>query len=505
MGARDLILGIDLGTSACKVVLADVDARVLSSGSAAYPTLVSQPDWAEQDPEQVWQAMLLAVRKALQDAAVERKRIAAISFSAAMHGLMLLDEADRPLTRCLTWADRRAQSQAQALRHECEAHAVYLRTGCGLQVLYWPARWLWFRQERAEIARATRRLVGLKDFFLMRLVGRCLVDVSLASGTGLLDLRSQTWDAGVLQTLGLTPQQLPHLVLPETVVGTLLPRWAEELGLTGDVRIVAGGADGGCANLGAGAVDVGQAVTTIGTSGAVRAIVPQPLVDADERTWCYALTRDRWFVGGAINNAGSVYMWLRDQLGLGGAGGCSLEQLDAWASAVPAGSQGLVFLPFLLGERSPGWHANARGVLLGLSAHHTRGHLARAAVEGVAMRLFSVLEVLEQLLGAATQVSVTGGMTRSPLWVSVLADVYGRPLAVPGVEQASALGAVFVALKALGHIADYAQLRAYTPVERVQQPDMAKHEFYMRQYEVYKQVYREALGHWDALEQLSST
>ena len=503
MSARDLILAIDLGTTACKVLLVDAGVRVLSSGSAAYPTLVPHPDWAEQDPEQVWQGMLLAVRRTLQDAAVDRTRIAAISFSAAMHGLLLLGEAGRPLTRCLTWADRRGQPQAQRLRRECDAHAVYLRTGCPLQPLYWPARWLWFREQRPEIARTTQRLVGLKDFFLMRLVGCCVMDVSLASGTGLLDVRSWTWDAAMLEALGLTPQQLPQLVLPDAVVGTLSPRWADELGLPGDVRVVAGGADGGCANLGAGAVGAGQVVTSVGTSGAVRAIVPQPLLDVDERTWCYALTQDRWLVGGAINNAGSVYTWLRDQLGLAGEAGCSFEQLDAWASAVPAGSEGLVFLPFLLGERSPGWRANARGVLLGLSAHHTREHLVRAAVEGVALRLLSVFEVLEELLGTANQVCVTGGLARSLLWVSVLADVYGRPLAVASVEETSALGAVFVALKALGHIADYAQVRALTAVERVQQPDMARHDLYMRLYEVYKGVYRDALVHWDELERLS--
>ena len=503
MSTRDLILAIDLGTTACKAACVDTSAGVLSSGSSTYPTLVPHPDWAEQDPEQVWQGMLLAAQRALGAGSFDRSRIAAICFSAAMHGLLLLDGAGLPLTRCLTWADRRAQSQVQRLRRECDAHAIYLRTGCSVQPLYWPAKWLWFSEQHPEIARATRRLADLRSFFLSRLTGCCAMDVSLASGTGLLDLRSQAWDAPLLEALGLTPERLPQLALPEKVVGTLSSHWAHELGLPGDVPVVVGGADGGCANLGAGAVGAAQAVTSLGTSGAVRAIVSQPVLDAQERTWCYALSRGRWFVGGAASNVGSVYTWLGAQLAIVEGAASSFEQLDAWASTVPAGSEGLVFLPLLFGERSLGWHANARGVLLGLSASHTRAHLARAAIEGVAMCLYSVLGVLEELLGTAREMRVTGGLARSPLWVSVLADVYGRSLAVPGVEEASALGAALIALKALGEIADYDQAPTLTRSTRVQQPDMAKHDLYMRLYAVHRQLYQDALKHWDTLARLS--
>lgn len=505
---RDLVVGIDLGTTACKALVADSNAHVLAVGTANYPTYTPQPGWAEQAAEDVWQGMLQAVRQVMQGPGVASERIAAISFSAAMHGLLPLGETGRPLSRCLIWADCRSQPQAQRIRREHNAHELYLHTGCPLQPLFWPARLLWLQEQRPDIVGAARHYVTMKDYIIQRLVGRYVMDVSQASGIGLLNTHSLTWDDGILHMLNLVPQQLPELVWPETVLGTLDARWADELGLRPDVLVVAGGADGGLANLGAGAVEAGQVVTTIGTSGAVRAMVTQPRFDAQERTWCYVLTQGTWFVGGASSNGGVVYHWLRDVL-------CAVDVqeaaqfsrdfsdlFDAWAAEIAPGAEGLLFLPFLQGERSLDWRANARGILFGLSMHHTRKHIVRAAVEGVAFRLYSVLQVLQEMLGEAREIRATGGLAYSPPWMSILADVYGQPVSIPQVRESSALGAVFLALKALGWIRDWSDVRPLVAIERVQEPNVTHHQLYLRLYELFQSLYQAAQHHYDELEVL---
>ena len=508
--AGNLVLGIDLGTTACKALVVDAGGRVLGTGSAGYPTYAPRAEWAEQDADEVWQGLCAALQQALHAEGVDRQRVAALSLSSAMHGLLPLDTRGRPLTRCWIWADRRSQPQALRLRREQDAHALYLRTGCPVQPLFWPARLLWLREHWPDLTLRTRRYITVKDYVLQRLTGHYVMDVSNASATGLLDTRTLTWDEDLLTLLQVGAARLPELVLPEAVLGTLNRRWADAWGLPCGVQVVAGGTDGVLANLGAGAVAAGQVATSIGTSGAVRALSAQPLFDAQERTWCYVLSRGTWFVGGAISNGGIVYQWLRDQLCAAEVeqawqAGRNFSQLfDAWADEVPPGAEGLLFLPFLLGERSPGWRANARGMLFGLSMHHTAKHVVRAAVEGVAFRLFSVLQVLEELLGSVREVRATGGMAYSDVWMRILADVYGKPISVPAVRESSALGAAFLALKALGHLYAWEDVRPLVAIERTQQPDLTNHELYLRLFDLFRGLYEDALPHCGQLEGLHS-
>lgn len=506
---RDWILGIDLGTTACKALVVDAQACVLARGSATYTTYAPQPDWSEQEPEEVWRGLRQAVHQALHMPGIDAQRIAALSISAAMHSLLPLDKDGRPLSRCWTWADRRAQPQAQRLRQACDVHKQYLRTGCPLQPLYWPARLLWLREQQPDAARATHCYVSLKDYFLQRMVGRRVMDLSLASACGLLNTRTLNWDVDWLHALPLDAQYLPELVPPDTTLGTLHPQWASELGLPSDVQVIAGGADGGLANLGVGAVAPGQVATSIGTSGAVRAVTRRPCFDAEERAWCYVLEPGRWFVGGAISNGGVVYQWLAEQMlsaevqRASQAGQNFLELFDDWAASIAPGAGGLLCLPFLLGERSPGWHSNARGVLFGLSSRHTHKHIVRAAVEGVAFRLYSVLQILQELLDSTQEIRVTGGLAGSALWMSVLADVYGLPVHVPHERESSALGAAFLALKALGHLRDLDETRSLVPIARVQEPNAFHHQRYVKLYAVFQGIYQDAIRHWDELTLLS--
>jgi len=507
---RDLILGIDLGTTACKAVIVDLSGRVISTATTTYPVHTPHPSWIEQDAEEVWQGMVSAVQHAVHNEAFSPERIAAVSFSAAMHGLMLLDKSGRPLTRCLIWADRRSLPQAQRVQRESDAHALYLRTGCPVQPLFWLSKLLWLQEQCPQVFATTSKCVTIKSYIIQRLIGRYVLDLSNASATGLLNTHTLTWDSDILQMVGLEPTQLPELVLPEEMLGTIVPHGADAFGLLPDTVLVAGGGDGGLANLGVGAVEPGQVASSIGTSGAVRTVVQQPRFDARERTWCYVLSRGTWFVGGAINNGGVVYQWLGNQLWPPGAKGTAQSRdlyklLDNCAAQITPGAEGLIFLPFLLGERNPGWRTNARGILFGLSTHHTYKHIVRATVEGVALRLYSILQVLEDLLGNIHEIRVTGGLAHSSLWMSILADVYGYPLSIPKTQQSSALGAVFLAMKALGHIRHWVDVRQFVTIERIQQPDYNNHQLYLRLYKLSQQLYQDVAKHYDELDQLLGT
>ena len=502
------LLGIDVGTTACKAVIADLQGRVLSSGTAVYPIYTPHPSWMEEDPEEVWAGMVAAVRQAVADNPLGPSSIRALSFSGVLHSMVPVDREWRPLTRALTWGDRRSISLAARIRHETDPHRLYLRTGCPIHPMYLPAKIAWFREERTEVHRQAYKYLSIKDYILHKLCGECLGDISIASGSGLMNTHQLCWDAEALELAGISEEKLPPLVSPETVLEGIAPEWAEAMGLPVDIPIVVGAADGGLANLGTGTVAAGQMTSTIGSSGAVRLITHAPRFDEQERTWCYVLTEGTWFVGGAINNGGIVYQWFRDkfcreeieQAKLMGREAYDL--LNAYAEEVGLGAEGLIFLPYLTGERNPYWNANARGVLFGLSLHHSRKHIARAIMEGVAFRMYSIFQALEELSGGVREIRASGGFTRSELWVQILADVYGHPIVTTVAKESSSMGAIFLAMKALGYIDSLEEAGPLVPLQTVFEPDMRNHEAYLRLYELFHTLYWDLTDRFDTLSAL---
>ena len=499
---KGLILGVDLGTTACKAIVVDPEGRELSSGSATYPLHTPHPSWAEQDPEEVWEGMVEAVREALSGLD-DPQSVRALAFSTAMHGVLAVDKEGIPLTRCLIWADQRSTSQVERIRQQADAHQLYRRTGCPVQPIFLPAKILWLREERPQVVRRAHKYVSIKDVILHRLTGQYLVDRSTASATGLMDTHRLDWDDEILGLVGIVREQLPQLVSPEAVLEGILPQRAEELGLSLEIVIVPGAGDGGLANLGAGAVEAGQVASTIGTSGAVRMVTRRPYLDPKERTWCYLLTEGRWYVGGAIANGGLAYNWFRDRF-FSHREEVDYEELDAAAEEVGLGAEGLLFLPYLAGERNPHWNPKARGVLFGLSLHHGRRHIARAIMEGVAFCMYDILLALEGAVGGIEEIRATGGFTRSPLWVQILSDVYGHPIATLGTQASSSLGAVFLAMKALGYIEDLAEVRGLVPIQRIYEPDMERHRRYRELHQLFQKLYRDLEEDFDTLHDLST-
>ncbi len=463
----DLVIGLDLGTTACKAVALDDAGQVAAATSATYPLYAPQSGWAEQDVSEIWNGAVEALNKLVRK--VDVPIIRALSLSGAMHSLQLLDKNDQPISRALTWADQRAAPQVEGLRAQADSQSVYQRTGCPLVSIYYPAKLRWCREnQRSDF----QRVVAIKEFVFNQLTGAWASDLSLASATGLLDIRTCSWAAEMLALAGVTANQLPPLVASSAIPGKITAAAAGLTGLPVGLPVVIGGSDGGMAMLGAG----GSTVITVGTSGAIRRVVPEPLLDSRARTWCYVLDEKHWLAGGAINNGGLVAQWAREQF----YPQESFELMLQEAGQVPAGSGGVVFLPYLSGERSPHWNPWERALISGIGLEHSRAHIARAALEGVAFCLAEVWEIV----GGSDSARLTGGITHARLWSQILCDVLGVPLELMEAADASAVGAARLGWSALGR-----EMPPLPAPDVTLTPDPGRHEIYQRCYREFQQRY----------------
>jgi gluconokinase len=466
MGAN-VVLGVDIGTTSAKAVAFDADARELGRGEAGYPLLEPEHGQAVQDPAVVVDATLAAIRAATTAAREQGAQIAALSFSGAMHSLVGLDAQGQALTPLVTWGDMRATEQAERLR--VEHPELHDRTGTPLHPMSPLPKLVWFAEHEPETFSAVRRWAGIKELVVARLTGTWAVDHSVASATGLLNLRELDWDDEALAIAGIDAEALSPLV-PTTHRLELDAAHAADLGLEGGMALIVGAADGPLANLGVGAVHHGVAACSIGTSGALRLMVERPAVDPQRRVFCYALLPGHWIVGGAINNGGAVLRWAGEALApdLGPHAEGHLLEL---AADVPAGSEGLLMLPYLLSERAPHWSTVARGAYVGLTRHHGRGHLVRAALEGVCLQLAVVLASVRDAGNEVDEIRATGGFARSDLWRQMLADALGMPIGFPAGHEGSAFGAALLAMDALGMVDGIDRAAGLVQIEDVVEPE----------------------------------
>ncbi len=497
--AGHYVLGVDLGTTGVRAVVFDAAGRQQHVESAEYPLAAPFPGWAEQDPEQVYTATVRCLRAAAAWARRQRQPIVALGWSAILHSLVPLDAEGNALGPSIIWADARSAAEAGALRREIDPLRLYHRTGCPIHAMYWPAKLRWLQRYQPDVWRRAASFAGIKEYVVRRCLGFYGAERSSASATGLFNLHTMDWDDQALALAGVERARLPPLVEPVEPC-RVPPDRLRVLGLPESCLVVPGAGDGVLQTIGTGTIHPDQMVAMVATSGAIRTVSSTPRTDPRGRTWCYYLAEGRWVVGTAINNAGLVYAWLRDQLNGAARDAAAAEtggpppsitpaDLDRWAAAVPAGSNGLVFLPYLAGERSPNWNADARGVLFGLSLAHDYRHLARATLEGVAYRMRTILEPMEEVAGRAAELRAAGGFVRSPLWLQIVADVLNRELALVDSPEASALGAAQLAMRAAGMVARFEDLGSMvTPSGRVfPQPEPAAR--YARLYALYQRLY----------------
>ena len=483
------VLGIDIGTTAVKTMLVGSDGKVLAESEVEHPVDVPRPGWSEQRPEMWWRSTVDAVRKALQSAERNDRpaEIKAIGLSGQMHSSVFLDANGEAIRPALLWNDVRTTAQCHAILDKMGMDGLRGTVGNLPLEGFTAPKLLWLKENEPDNYDRLRALLLPKDYIRYRMSGDYATEPSDAAGTLLYDVRHRVWSKPVLDALEVDAGILPRVVQSTEVSGVVSPGASYELGIAAGAPIVGGGADNAAGAVGSGAVSADVMQASIGTSGAVLLPSSEPHVaeDMNLHTFCHSAP-DMWYLMGVILSAGSALRWLRDTI----AAAQSYDSLTAQAENVPAGSDGLLFLPYLTGERTPHNDANARGVLFGLSFAHGTGHLTRAVIEGVCFAMRDSLELMRRQGASPSEVRAIGGGARSRMWLQTLANVFGLPIATVQPAGGAAYGAALLAAVGCGmfhSVEDAAQSCIAT--SGAVEPDASLTTAYEELYHAYKRLY----------------
>jgi xylulokinase len=441
-------LGIDIGTGSSRALLVDEQGRVRHAVSAAHEDFrMERPLWAEQRPENWWDAAQQAIRGVLKEAGATGKDVRGIGLSGQMHGLTMLDEANRVIRPALIWCDQRSQAQVDWINAKVGADTVLRCTANPVLTGFTLPKLLWVRDNEPGNFDRLRHMLLPKDYVRFQLTGEYASDVSDASGTALFDVVNREWSSELVHALGLDHRILPVVHESHGITGKVTRAAAEATGLAEGTPVVAGGGDQAASAVGNGIVESGVVSCTLGTSGVVFAHMDKPHYDPRGRvhTFCHAVA-GAWHVMGVTQGAGLSFQWFRNQL----APGADYDALTAEASSAPAGSEGLFWLPYLMGERTPHLDATARGGWIGLTAKHTRASLIRSLLEGVSYSQMDCLEIIEGMGVPLSSVRVSGGGAKSAFWRQMLADVFNKRVVSLESQEGSAHGAALLALVGTG-------------------------------------------------------
>jgi len=440
-------LGIDVGTTGTRALILSERGEIVSSATEEHEAFASPKiGWAEQDPEDWWQACSIAVPKAIYEAGLRAEEISCVGLSGQMHGAVMLDEQSEVVRPALIWCDVRTEKQSRELTQRLGAERLIRLTCNPALTNFTLTKFLWVREVEPENWKRVRSLMLPKDYVRFRLTGERATDVADASGTLLLDVANRCWSREVLQAVEIDDRLLPALYESPEVCARISPEGAAATGLRAGTPVVAGAGDQAAGAVGMGIVTPGAVSATIGSSGVVFAATDRPALDPKGRlhTFCHAIP-GCWHVMGVTQAAGLSLRWFRDQFGVGDDGRVPYDELTREAETVVAGSDGLLWTPYLMGERTPYLDPNARAALIGLTASHGRAHIIRAIMEGVAFSLRDTFTLFAEMGLPVTDVRLGGGGARSHLWRQIQADVYGHDVDVVEAEEGAAFGAAILA------------------------------------------------------------
>ena len=489
------LLAHDLGTTGNKATPFDAEEGVvLASTFESYFTAYPQPAWAEQDPADWESAIWQATRRLLYQTNVEPGAIAAVSFSGTMQGALLVNRQGASLGKAIIWADQRATAEANFMGSVWDAQALYRLTGQRLSPAYTAPKLLWIKEHYPKAYDEAYKVLQVKDYAAFLLTGVFATDPSDASATLLFDLVSRHWAFDLIEALGLRSELFPDVYASTTIIGHVTQAAAAASGLMVGTPVVIGGGDGACATVGAGSVREGDAYAYLGSSSWIAVTTRQPIYDPQQRTYTLAhLIPGYYFPLGTMQAAGGAYGWL-ERLFYPEGNAQALQTMDTEAASVPAGAHGLLFLPYLMGERSPYWNPLARGALVGLAMPYGQAECARAVLEGVALNLGLILEALQAQEVQPNKLLLIGGGAKSAVWRQILADVLDLPIWLPALTtEATALGAVVAGGVGVGLFTDFNVVDRLVSPREAEHPEPARHQHYAALLDLFRQIY-EALN-----------
>ena len=513
MASQPCILVFDIGTTGAKAALLRADGELLQSVTRHHVTHYPHAGWAEQRAEDWWRGVVEAAQMLLAEHPSWRRRIAAVGLSGQMMGCLAVTADGTPLRPSLIHSDLRSQAECRRIGRRISPAAVYAITGNRLDPRYTLSKMAWLQRAERYVYDKAALFLQAKDFVGFRLTGALgATDYSDASLTGAFDLAGLQWSEELLSAARVSPAKLPEVRPSASVRGTVTRQAAEQTGLPAGVPVIMGGGDGACATVGAGVVRRGQAYNYVGGTSWVSAVCREPVIDPQMRLFNLCdLAPGRYNVLGTVQCAGSSYEWFADEIGqletqrAAERGTDRFELLNALAAQAPAGCNGLVFLPYLMGERATIWDANARGVYFGLTLRHTRADLARAVLEGVACALKSIMEAIEECGVGVRTVRLIGGGAEGEPWRRILADVYGKPVAVVRhPEEATCIGAALAAGVAVGLHENWVAAAKSVRVEHLLRPNPPRHARYRALHEFHRSLYPRLKRSFAALAKLTS-
>lgn len=492
------LIGIDIGTSGTKSVLFDTEGKVIASATQEYPLYQPQNGYAEQDPRDWWNA----VCKTLQEIVPQAKdgKIAGIGLSGQMHGLVMLDENNDVIRNSIIWCDGRSGEECREIEEIIGRDRLIEITANPATAGFTASKIMWMKKHEPENYMRCKHILLPKDYIRFRLTGEYATEVSDASGMQLLDIKNRSWSREVCEKLNIDMSLLPKMYESAEVTGTVTREAAEVTSLKEGILVVGGAGDNAAAAIGTGVCKEGKAFTTIGTSGVVFAHTDTPVIDKQGRvhTFCCAVS-GKWHVMGVTQAAGLSLNWFRGNL----AKECSYKELDLLCEKVPVGAKKLLYLPYLMGERTPYLDSNCRGAFVGLSAIHSTGEMARAVMEGVTYSLCNCVDILREMGVETSDMAICGGGGKSLLWRNMISDAYSIPVKTLESEEGPALGVAVLAGCGAGIYKSVEEgCERCVKTKNVIVPDEANHSEYMKYYKVYNNLYAQLKPSFDNLAQL---
>ncbi|MBX2945077.1 MAG: gluconokinase [Cyclobacteriaceae bacterium] len=502
MNNKECVITVEIGTNAVRVMAFDLGGKVIGSMKGSYPTFHAEPDHSEQDPDQMFITMLYVLKNLLNEEIHARNyKVISICFCASMHSVLPIDKHGAPLGYAITWADNRGKREAAELRKSQLGNEIYDTTGTPIHPMSPLIKITWLSRHDKERFKKTYKFLSIKSYILQQLTNGYVLDYSLASATGLMNIHNLSWESKSLDFAGITSDKLPDLVPVFHSPGKIRREYQKSLGLSADVKIITGSSDGCLATLGGGVWEEGKATITVEDSGAVRIVGKKVLQDDKQRFFNYLLTEKDYVSGGPTNNGGVIFEWFAKQFGVF-KGPFDIEytmvNLIHEAMEVAAGSEGLLFLPYLLGERAPIWNPNARGSYFGINIKHEKQHFVRATIEGILYEIYSIGKTLEEHRNI-NSLTASGSFASIPFCSQMIADIFNKPVSVGENPDNIARGAFLLYATDIGLFKSLDEAARSVVLANAYTPHKQNHKVYEKYFSIFERLSTKLYDEFEAI------